>query len=309
MKNKLVSILLPTYNQQQYLKNSIESALNQDYENIEIIIADDASTDHTKEIVSSYIKNTPKIKYFRNEYNLGRVANYHKALYEHANGDYVLNLDGDDQLIDNTFISDAVKLLNDKPNTKLLVACKQFSLHDKIIKTYHKVDKLIAVISGLEFVNGISKKYEFSHLTTLYNRKDALKLNFYRENIISTDKESLLRLALTGDIILYNKIVGQWNYIGTNDSKNQSFYDSTTNLTWITNVYVILKTKTTYIKATLWKERMKLLYAPFIAKSIKNQKSLTLNQVYTLFKNKIVLALIVSIVKITFNKLFLRKNK
>lgn len=309
MKNKLVSILLPTYNQQQYIKNCIESALNQDYENIEIIIADDASTDNTKEIVSSYIKNTPKVKYFRNENNLGRVANYHKALYEYAKGDYILNVDGDDQLIDNTFISDAIKLLNDKPNTKLLVACKQFSLHDKIIKTYHKVDKLLDEISGIEFVSGISKKYEFSHLTTLYKRQDAITIGFYTENIISSDKESLLRLALTGNVIVYNKIVGQWNYTGTNDSKNQSFLDSVNNLLWITNVFNILKTKTSYLKASLWKQRMKLLYSQFIIQAIRDQKRITFNQLILLIKKRLIATLIINGTTMILNKLIYKKGQ
>ena len=79
MKPK-VSIMIPVYNQEDYIANTIQSALNQNYNNIEIIISDDASTDNTSQIIKDFLPNQ-KIKYFRNQVNIGRVKNYRKLLY------------------------------------------------------------------------------------------------------------------------------------------------------------------------------------------------------------------------------------
>ena len=67
---KLISIVLPVYNGEAYLADSIESILRQTYENWELIIVNDCSTDHTLEIAESYQKRDPRIRVFSNERNL-----------------------------------------------------------------------------------------------------------------------------------------------------------------------------------------------------------------------------------------------
>ena len=64
---KLVSIILPVYNGEKYLKESIESVLEQTYERWELLILDDCSTDHTADISKEYVSRDSRIKYFRNE--------------------------------------------------------------------------------------------------------------------------------------------------------------------------------------------------------------------------------------------------
>jgi len=73
LKNKkglLISIILPVFNGENYLSQSIESCINQTYENIELIIIDDCSTDHTPEIIRKYALKDGRIRMFRNEKNL-----------------------------------------------------------------------------------------------------------------------------------------------------------------------------------------------------------------------------------------------
>ena len=66
MKNYLVSVIMPVYNVEKYLKEAIDSILNQTYENIELIIIDDCSTDGSKDIIKSY--NDSRIRaYFNDE--------------------------------------------------------------------------------------------------------------------------------------------------------------------------------------------------------------------------------------------------
>ena len=72
--------MIPTYNQENYIVRAIESALSQDYPNLEIVIADDNSTDETEAVVTEALRkfNSPLIKYFKNKENIGILKNYKK---------------------------------------------------------------------------------------------------------------------------------------------------------------------------------------------------------------------------------------
>ena len=70
MEEKLVSIGIPTFNRSNLIKNAIQSALNQTYENIEIIISNNASTDKTIDILETFSSNK-KIRVFHQEKNIG----------------------------------------------------------------------------------------------------------------------------------------------------------------------------------------------------------------------------------------------
>ena len=92
---KLVSVIMPTYNCAKFIGKTLESVINQTYENWEVIIVDDCSTDNTKNIVNYYSKNEPRIKYYCLGKNLGAAVARTKAM-ELAEGDYMAFLDSDD---------------------------------------------------------------------------------------------------------------------------------------------------------------------------------------------------------------------
>ena len=87
--NEKIDILLATYNGEKYLKEQIDSLLNQTYNNIQIIISDDCSTDKTREILKQYEKNE-NIKIFYQEENLGYVKNFEFLLKQVENNLYML---------------------------------------------------------------------------------------------------------------------------------------------------------------------------------------------------------------------------
>ena len=68
-KKPLVSIIIPTYNRAEFLPRAVQSALDQTYTNIEIIIVDDCSPDNTKEVVKAYQKKDKRIQYLCNKKN------------------------------------------------------------------------------------------------------------------------------------------------------------------------------------------------------------------------------------------------
>lgn len=92
----LVSIIIPCFNSEAYLAVAIESALNQSYENIELIIVDDCSTDRTLEIIQQYQTKDARIRLIRREQRGGRPAVTKNSGIEHIKGDFVCFLDHDD---------------------------------------------------------------------------------------------------------------------------------------------------------------------------------------------------------------------
>ena len=95
MKDGLVSIIMPAYNSEKYIGETIESVLAQTYQNWELLIVDDCSTDNTPNIVRSYLAKDSRFKYYRLSQNLGAAAARNKAMYE-ATGEYMAFLDSDD---------------------------------------------------------------------------------------------------------------------------------------------------------------------------------------------------------------------
>lgn len=92
--NPLISIIIPVYNAEKYLSNCLDSVCNQTYSEVEIIIIDDGSTDHSSEIIQDYLKRDQRIQVIVQE-NKGLSTSRNTGL-EHANGEYVMFLDSDD---------------------------------------------------------------------------------------------------------------------------------------------------------------------------------------------------------------------
>ncbi len=114
----LVSILIPCYNSQQWLAETIESALAQTWKNIEIIIVDDGSTDNTLAVAKSF--NSPIIKVITQE-NQGQSAAENRAFAE-SQGDFIEYLDADDLLAPDK-IERQIKLLGDS-DSPFVASCE-----------------------------------------------------------------------------------------------------------------------------------------------------------------------------------------
>lgn len=92
--NNLVTVCIATYNGEKYIKEQLDSIINQSYKNIEIIIQDDCSTDRTFEILKEY-KEHNSIKIFQNQENIGYIKNFESVLKK-ANGEFIAICDQDD---------------------------------------------------------------------------------------------------------------------------------------------------------------------------------------------------------------------
>lgn len=115
--NSLVSIITPSYNQANFLSETLDSVLKQDYQNWECIIIDDGSTDNTKEIAQKYCSKDKRFKYIKQENQGPSVARNNGIL--NSSGKYILPLDSDD-LISKDYLQEAVDILEKKPKIKLV---------------------------------------------------------------------------------------------------------------------------------------------------------------------------------------------
>lgn len=123
----LVSIGIPTYNRMELLKRSIKSALIQEYENIEVIVSDNASTDETRNVCLSFRDKDVRLKYFRQQKNVGPNANFDAVLKE-ASGQYFMWL-GDDDWIDASYVSSCVQQFASDPTMALVSGVPRYYRH------------------------------------------------------------------------------------------------------------------------------------------------------------------------------------
>ena len=117
MESKLISIIIPCYNDVKYIEQSVNSALNQTYQNKEVIVVDDGSNVKTKEILK---KIEPKITKLITQKNQGQ-STARNAGIEAASGAYILTLDSDDYF-EPSFCEKAILIMNASEEIKL-VSC------------------------------------------------------------------------------------------------------------------------------------------------------------------------------------------
>ena len=107
---KKVSVIIPCYNQSEYLHEAVMSVINSTYQNVEIIVINDGSTDVTHLDMTNLLKDYENVKLINQE-NSGVCIARNNGI-ELCNGDYILPLDADDK-IESTYIEKAVKILED----------------------------------------------------------------------------------------------------------------------------------------------------------------------------------------------------
>ncbi len=222
MKNlPKVSIIIPTYNRAKYLTKAIESALMQDYPNLEVIISDNNSTDETPEIVKKYF-NDSRFKYFRNDENIGMVRNWRKSVFEYSTGDWFMILSDDDYLIDNSYVSKALKLASKDKDITLIYA-NGYILHEekgileKLELPFKEVEYGKEVF--LTFHRGIVKPTDFTLCNVIFRKDLAKDVNaFFNEYNLACDSELVLKLFLLGKVGIVKDIVSVYRIHNSNVS-------------------------------------------------------------------------------------------
>jgi Glycosyl transferase family 2 len=194
-----------------------------------VVVLDDASTDDT-DLAVRVAAFDARLRYCRRQTRLGRVGNYRRGLEQDARGAFVLMLDGDDYLTDPGFISTAMAALTAHDPTPVFVQAGHRVLyrpaatgadwalpHVDILPEINTPQRLM---SGAEYLHFVYATGFFTHLGSLYARQSALEAGFYQRDISSSDMDSLLRLALRGQVLVLNTVAGCWVQHGGNASQN-----------------------------------------------------------------------------------------
>jgi glycosyltransferase domain-containing protein len=166
-----VTVAIPTYNRAHYLKEAIESVLNQTYTDYELLVVDNASTDNTEEVVKSF--NDKRIKYIKNETNIGMVNNWNKCI-DLAKGEYLI-IFHDDDIMKPELLEKEVEILDNNEDV-ILVGCN---------KEY--IDSNGNLINEREFKiykDIIFKKYEFIKETCVSKIGISISSSMYRISLL-----------------------------------------------------------------------------------------------------------------------------
>lgn len=229
--NPLISICIPIFNGAPLMHKAIESSINQTYENIEIIIADDASTDNTKEMALNYAAKDNRIKYFRNATNLGPIKNFFNA-FKMASGKFIQLLNHDDWLSKN-YVEEGVKKFNAYPKTVAVISRSIILKEIKIDKKSHfELNSEITFKPGIyptDYYIKSSYKDVFAALfmLSLMRKNDLIEaMSFLIEAMTNnypdyTSKETkkFLNLGWGIDIIVPLKILTKYDFmVFTNNS-------------------------------------------------------------------------------------------
>jgi len=217
-----VSILIPACNSAAFIEKAIASALAQDHPSLEVVVLDDASTDATPSLASRW-EHDPRFRLVRRPRNLGRTANYRDGLRCQARGTWVLVLDADDTLDDPAFIRLALEAIRRHSGRHIVFAqaghrvidLRNPELNVPVLPGFPEPERLC---SGPDYLQLVCRTGFFSHLGTLTHRPSALEAGFYTAPISATDSESLLRLALEGEVLVLNTLAGTWVHHGGNAS-------------------------------------------------------------------------------------------
>lgn len=98
LKKPLVTVICICFNHENYVIDALNSVISQSYQNIQLIIADDYSSDHSSKVIKKWIENYPKVLFIENSKNLGNTKTFNNT-YKYAKGDYIIDLAADDILL------------------------------------------------------------------------------------------------------------------------------------------------------------------------------------------------------------------
>lgn len=186
----LISVLIPVYNVENYIAKAVLSICNQTYQNLQIIVIDDCSTDDTYSIVANLAKNDPRILLLRNDINSKIVKTLNFGL-NYVKGEYIVRMDGDDICSPNRIEKQFNFLVNNPEYS--LVGSQVYTINEEDVI----IGKLVLPTNFLVIKENIKYTSPVLHIwlakTQVYR-----KLNGYREIPGAEDYDFLLRMCTEG---------------------------------------------------------------------------------------------------------------
>jgi glycosyltransferase involved in cell wall biosynthesis len=211
LNNPIISVIVPCYNQAEYLNECLESVVKQSYDDWECIIVNDGSTDDTDIIVQEWLERDKRFKYIK--IKNGGVCNARNKGIDLAAGVYILPLDADDK-IGEDYLKLAIKRLVENPTLKVVYCnAEKFGTHNRTwkLKPYS--------ISNLA-------KDSMIFCSAVYRKRDWERIGGYDVNMVEglEDWEFWIALLKGGDDVEKIDSV-QFHYRVKQDSRNKKLND------------------------------------------------------------------------------------
>lgn len=222
MNYPLVSVICLCYNQAKYIVESLESVKNQTYQNLEIIIWDDASKDNSVEIIETWISQNPELKitFTKNKENKGICKTLNEA-QSLTKGKYIQLLALDDILLPNK-ISQHVEILENSSPKEALVFTDAYlidsesKMYQNRFIAYHK--RYYTLHSG-NFFEDLLKENYIPAMTILFKKDCLIEIGSWDETLVYEDFDILLRLAKKYDFIFDDKPSAKYRFHSENSHK------------------------------------------------------------------------------------------
>ncbi len=292
-KQDLISVIVPVYNVENYLKRCLDSIINQTYQNIEIILIDDGSTDNSGNLCEDYKKIDNRIRVIHK--TNGGLSDARNIGIESAKGKYITFVDSDDYIHDE-FIHSMYCVLVD--NDCQIVSCgmKKFLKPIKRQKNYKTKFKVFNNIDAVEY-SLYEKKIDNSVCNKLFNIDLFKKVKFpkgkYFEDLATTYKLFLKSTNIAYlDMNLYYYFQNPTSIIHTNNEKKiEDLYsvsqEMSRNLSQIYNLDKALNARLINIYFYICRESSNELRKKECYKQIKKMRKKVLRDKNSSFKTKV----------------------
>ncbi|MGG9960055.1 glycosyltransferase family 2 protein [Ferruginibacter sp. SUN106] len=271
-KDPLVSVIITSYNRGNFIDKAIQSSLNQDYANIEIIVSDNCSTDNTPSVLEKY-KEDKRVKYYVNDTNIGMIPNF-KLATERTSGKYITYLSSDDYFCNDKFISLAVDLINKHLNI-VLVAAKNATLFEDLNEV---VEDATADIFQHEFMKGSDLFQQFPKCfapgwgAVLMDREKLMATRVFESKAQSLDYEANLKIMLQGNVAFIKQPSYVWRKHSSQASGTMNFETIINNFDFIENVYSFAKQINAPVDIENWRLQVYYAYLNGVSRRMINQK-------------------------------------
>lgn len=193
----MVSVVLPNYNHAPYLEQRINSILNQTYQDFELIILDDCSTDNSKEIIEKYRNNSHVSHIIYNEINSGSTFKQWRKGIDIALGEYIWIAESDDYS-DETFLAKSMYLLQN------IKDCALVFTQSFIVDSQNKIiEKRNSQISDDQYIK--SSKFVRENMLFWNSLYNASMVVFKKESANSVNWERICKMKYSGDWLFWSE--------------------------------------------------------------------------------------------------------
>ena len=303
-----ISIIMPVYNKEKYLKNTIDSILKQEYKNFELIIVDDGSTDKSKYICDEYASKDSRIKVYHIK-NEG-VSNARNIGLKYATGDYIQFIDADD-CINNEILKEYEAILEKEDYDIIFSAYNKVDYKNNILETLD-IDSDGAVCKNDILMNFVENQVNTGYYGCVSNKLVKLciintnKIKFNKKITLAEDFDFFLDVYRYSEKLYFTKKIS-FNYLQEAENSSMLLYDS---LDYYIQLLINLKMKNFVAQSGCYSGKNKYIldyriidYVYFVVFYTELSRANIKERVMKLYKNKEIMNSIDRKLTISFKRL------